>query len=61
MDSVLRTSLARCAAQRGHIAAAEGMLKLCPALRRRYWREMAAAAALVGEPWPEADALGVEP
>ncbi|MFN9624176.1 MAG: hypothetical protein ACK587_15305 [Cyanobacteriota bacterium] len=61
MANDLCASLARCAAQRGHIAAAEGTLRSCPALRRRYWREMAAAAALVGEPWPEAEILGVEP
>jgi hypothetical protein len=30
------------------------------ATRRRYWRELAAAAALQGQPWPEAEALGEE-
>lgn len=29
--------------------------------RRRYWREVSAAARLSGMPWPEAEALGVEP
>lgn len=29
--------------------------------RRRYWRELAAAAALGGHPWPAAEQLGREP
>ena len=31
------------------------------AARRRYWREVAAVQALMGHPWPGAEALGVEP
>jgi hypothetical protein len=30
------------------------------ATRRRYWREVSAAARLSGMPWPEAEALGAE-
>ena len=30
------------------------------AARRRYWREVSAAARLSGMAWPEAEALGVE-
>jgi hypothetical protein len=30
------------------------------AARRRYWRDVAAVQALMGTPWPEAEALGVE-
>lgn len=36
-------------------------LRARDAARRRYWRECAAAAALVGMTWPEAEALGKEP
>ena len=32
-----------------------------PEARRRYWRELAACRLLEGHPWPEAEALGVEP
>lgn len=28
--------------------------------RRRYWREVASVQRLMGQPWPEAEALGVE-
>lgn len=31
------------------------------AARRRYFREVAAVQRLIGQPWPEAEALGVEP
>ena len=36
-------------------------LRARDAARRRYWREMAGSAVLLGCPWPEAEALGVEP
>lgn len=42
----------------------ESMLPLVrgyAAARRRYWREVAAVQLLMGHPWPEAEALGVEP
>jgi hypothetical protein len=29
--------------------------------RRRYWRELAAAATLTGHPWPAAEQLGGQP
>jgi hypothetical protein len=38
-----------------------GLLLQAEAARRRYWREVSAAARLSGMPWPEAEALGVEP
>lgn len=60
----LMLNLARCAAARGHLAAVEehdGTPEAAAALRRRYWREMAASALLSGHAWPEADALGGEP
>ena len=72
----LMLNLARCAAARGHLAAVEehdGTPEAAAALRRRYWREMAASALLLadgiralngelsGHAWPEADALGGEP
>jgi hypothetical protein len=36
------------------------MRSAAAAARRRYWREVSAAARLSGRPWPEAEALGVE-
>ena len=37
------------------------MLHQSAAARRRYWREVAAVQLLMGDPWPGAEALGVEP
>jgi hypothetical protein len=57
MDNALRLHLAHLATARAHLAgAAPG-----PAARRRYWRELAAAASLAGHPWPGAERLGAEP
>lgn len=36
-------------------------LRRANATRSRYWREMAAAAAISGHRWPEAERLGGEP
>ena len=38
-----------------------GLTDLMHAASRRYWRELAACRLLEGHPWPEAEALGVEP
>ena len=55
MNTPLFTDLARCAIARALLAGAAGA---CP---RRYWRELAAAAALGGHRWPEAERLGGQP
>lgn len=59
----MNLDLIRNARLRGHASAAEAMVLEARAavLRRRYWREMAAAASLSGHPWPEAEERGVEP
>lgn len=36
-------------------------LEKARAARRRYWRDVAAVQRLIGQPWPEAEALGTEP
>jgi hypothetical protein len=38
-----------------------GLACAAQSARRRYWRDLAAVQALMGHPWPEAEALGVEP
>lgn len=38
-----------------------GLACAAQSTRRRYWRELAACQRLMGHPWPEAEALGVEP
>ncbi len=44
-----------------HRAQIAELARLTCATRRRYWREVSAAARLSGMAWPEAEALGVEP
>lgn len=52
----LRVALCRSITARALLYGAEQT----PEARRRYWREVSAAAWLSGMPWPEAEALGVE-
>ena len=56
-DYTLRLALCRNITARAHLAGAEAG----DAARRRYWRELAACQLLMGHPWPQAEALGVEP
>ncbi len=57
MNHTLRIALCHSITARAHLAGAEAG----DAARRRYWRELAAVQLLMGHPWPEAEALGVEP
>ena len=59
MDKALRLHLAHMATSRAHLLGASA--DPSPATRRRYWRELAAAASLAGWPWPDAERLGTEP
>jgi hypothetical protein len=63
MDDLLCVALCRNITARAHLAGAEAaeLERQAAAARRRYWREVSAAARLSGMPWPEAEALGVEP
>jgi hypothetical protein len=63
IDHSLRVALCRNITARAHLAGAEAaeLERQAAAARRRYWREVSAAARLSGMPWPEAEALGVEP
>jgi hypothetical protein len=63
MDHELRVALCRNITARAHLAGADAaeLERQAAAARRRYWRELAAVQALMGHPWPEAEALGVEP
>jgi len=54
MTTPLFTALAAQATARALLAGRSGTT-------RRYWRELAAAATLLGTPWPEAEALEAEP
>jgi hypothetical protein len=68
-DSLL-TGLVRQTVNRAHLyggeaagleAEARQLLQRAAAARRRYWRELAAAEALQGHPWADAERLGAEP
>jgi hypothetical protein len=66
-DHSLRVALCRSITARAHLAGAEalylneaGHCDEAQSTRRRYWREVSAAARLSGMPWPEAEALGVD-
>ncbi len=68
IDNKLRVAICHSITARAHLAGAEalylneaGHCDEARAARRRYWRDVAAAARLSGRPWPEAEALGVEP
>ena len=63
MNVDLRVAICRNITARAHLAGAEAaqLERQATAARRRYWREVAAVQALMGHPWPEAEALGVEP
>jgi hypothetical protein len=63
MDRTLRTTICHSATRRAHLAGAEAaeLERQAADARRRYWRELAAVQLLMGHPWPEAEALGVEP
>ena len=63
--SAFFAALAVCAIARAHLAGDEasklrntGNLVATDVAMRRYWREEAAAATLLGQPWPEAEHLG---
>jgi hypothetical protein len=62
IDHSLRTALRHSATHRAHLAGAEAaeLERQAADARRRYWRELAAVQLLMGHPWPEAEALGVE-
>jgi hypothetical protein len=77
MQHELRVALCHTITRRAHLAGAQAaeldaeageLMALAGQLldrsedsRRRYWREVAAVQTLMGQPWPEAEALGVEP
>lgn len=63
MSTDLHLAVANSATARAHLAGAEAaeLERRAQAARRQYWREVSAAATLTGIPWPEAEALGVEP
>ena len=63
IDHSLRVALCHNITARAHLAGAEAaeLERQAAAARRRYWRDVAAVQALMGRPWPEAEALGVEP
>lgn len=55
MNPDLLASLIACARQRAHLY---GAVPNCPASRRRYFRELAAVARLLGDPADHFEALG---
>lgn len=63
IDHSLRVALCHNITARAHLAGAEAaeLERQAAAARLRYWRDLAAVQALMGRPWPEAEALGVEP
>lgn len=65
MNHTLRVALTRSITSRAHLLGAEAAMLTsaghhdeAAATKRHYWRTLAAAATLQGEPWPEAEALG---
>ena len=63
MTDSLRLAICQTLTRRAHLAGAEAaeLQRQADAARRRYWRDVAAAQLLIGQPWPEAEALGAEP
>ena len=62
MNVDLRVAICRNMTAKAHLAGAEAaqLKRQAAAARRRYWRELAAVQLLMGDSWPEAEALGVE-
>lgn len=68
MTNPIHLHAARMATARAHLAGAEalylneaGHCDEAQAARRRYWREVSAAALLTGHRWARAERLGGEP